>query len=87
MRCLIGAFCHTAGRLGFPNGPSAPRHEAVEGVRREIVTVQGHELYLLDQVAGPTRDFLANRATVAFKAKLLRPTSGEKDKMYFFKSS
>src|SRR5436309_8100371 len=35
VRCLIGAFCHTAGKLGFPDGPGAPRHETDEGKLRQ----------------------------------------------------
>ena len=87
VRCLIGAFCHSAGRLGFPNGPSAPRHEKVNGILRQVVTVKDKELYLIDQVSGPVRDHLVSRGTTAFKAKLLSPKGSEGDKVYCFKSS
>jgi hypothetical protein len=87
VRCLIGAFCHRASRLGFPDGPSAPYHEMVEGKLRQIVTVQDQKLYLLDQAAAPLRDHLVSRATVTFKAKLLQPAPTESDQEYCFKSS
>src|SRR6266487_803431 len=79
VRCLIGAFCHTAVKLGFPDGPNAPRHEMVGEELRQVVTVQDKELYLIDQVVGPTRDHLVSRATVTFTAKLLHPTPSEID--------
>jgi hypothetical protein len=87
VKCLIGAFCHRASRLGFPDGPGAPYHATVDGKLHQIVTVQNQKLYLLDQATGPARDHLASRATVTFKAKLLQPAPTGGDQEYCFKSS
>jgi Fungal protein kinase len=44
----------------------------------QVVTVDGRQLYINDQEAGPPRDHLVSRATMTFKAKLVEPEEGEK---------
>jgi hypothetical protein len=79
IRCLLGAFCHEPSRLGYPAGKEAPfhRHDS-DNKLCQVVTVDGRQLYINDQEAGPPRDHLVSRATVTFKAKLVNPKAGEK---------
>ena len=80
IQCLLGAFYHQPSRLGYPAGKKAPFHmEDPEDKRlRQVVTVDDHQLYIKDQVAGSFRDHLVSRATVTFKAKLVNPEGEEK---------
>src|SRR5947207_7447006 len=72
IQCLLGAFYHKPGRLGYPAGKEAPFHDYGPDNRLlQVVTVDGRKLYIDDQVAGPPKDHLVSRATVAFKAKLV----------------
>jgi serine/threonine protein kinase len=78
IKCLLGAFCHEPSRLGYPAGKEAPFHGYGPDNRlRQVVTVGGRQLYLYDQEAGPSRDHLVSRATVAFKAKLVNAEGEE----------
>ncbi len=79
IQCLLGAFYHKPSRLGYPAGKEAPFHKYDPDNRLfQVVTVDGRQLYIDDQEAGPSRDHLVSRATVAFKAKLVNPKEKEK---------
>ncbi|OCK95949.1 uncharacterized protein K441DRAFT_63050 [Cenococcum geophilum 1.58] len=79
IQCLLGAFYHKPSRLGYPAGKEAPFHKYDPDDRLfQVVTVDGRQLYIDDQVAGPSRDHLVSRATVAFKANLVNPKEKEK---------
>jgi len=89
VRYLLGVFCHKPIRLGYPAGKDAPVHRHHPDNRLlQVVTVDGRELYIDDQEAGPPRDHLVSRATTVFKAKLVKPNEEEKTGWdYCYKSS
>jgi hypothetical protein len=79
IKCLLGAFCNEPSRLGYPAGKGAPFHKSGPDNRLlQVVTVDGRQLYIDGQEAGPPGDHLVGRATVTFKAKLVDPKGGEK---------
>jgi len=86
---LLGVFRHKPIRLGYPAGKDAPVHRHDPDNRLlQVVTVGGRELYIDDQEAGPPRDHLVSRATMVFKAKLVKPDGKEKTGWdYCYKSS
>jgi len=90
VRCLLGVFCHKPGRLGYPAGKDVPVHEYDPNDNRllQVVTANGRRLYIDDQEAGLPRDHLVSRATVVFKAKLVKPNGNDKAGWdYCYKSS
>jgi Fungal protein kinase len=79
IRCLLGVFRHAPSRLGYPAGKEAAFHKYGPDNRLlQVVTVDSRQLYIKDQEAGPLRDRLVSRATVAFKAQLVHPKGREK---------
>ena len=79
IQCLLGVFYHKPSRLGYPAGEEAPFHKHdLDNKLLQVVTVDGRQIYIDDQEAGPHRDHLVSRATVAFKAKLVDPKEKEK---------
>ena len=79
VRCLLAVFLHKPGKLGYPAGDDVPVHGYDPDDRlRQIVTVNGRQMYLDDQEVGPPRDHLVSRATVVFKAKFIKPQGDEK---------
>lgn len=73
MRYFLAAFCLAPSELGYPCGPSAPYHKKdADGQLRQVVTVDGRELFLGHQETGPSRDRLVKARRSLLEQSWLR---------------
>ena len=87
LHCLLAVFSNKPSELGYPCAKEIPRHVPAQGKTHHVIEIDGNILCLDKQIAGPWKDHLVGRGTVAWKAHLISNDPEKDGKLFCVKAS